>query len=95
MDVAIKEKKLANNNHWKYIIVRAIVFFKDCRNGKWSLEIWEFKHTFDEAIKFNELFSENDGKLLKNLKFLIGDGCKNEIKEARENFLKLNIALKI
>ena len=80
-------KKHEHNNHWKFIINRAVVFYKDEINQKWSIEIHEFVHTIDQAESVNAEFSEKNGKLLKIHSELIS-GTKESKKAARLLFLR-------
>ena len=72
--------KHQHNNHSKFIINRAVVFYKDEINRKCSIEIREIVHTIDQAECINEEFSEKNGKLLKMHSELISG--KKEFKEA-------------
>ena len=69
-----------DNKYWKFIINRAVVFYKDETNRKWSIEIREIVHTIDQAERINAEFSEKNGKLLKIHSELISG--KKEYKEA-------------
>jgi Predicted AAA-ATPase len=62
-------KRHPNNDYFKFIICRAIVFYQN-RHGKWLLYIKEFKHNIDHAEKLNKVFTSNNN-LLENHKLLL------------------------
>ena len=83
-----------HNHYWQAIIVRAIAFFKDDMQCKWSVKIEGFRYTIEQARILNNLFSEN-GKLITNYNELLGGKkgvTKQMTKAAREKFLKDHVA---
>ena len=80
--------KKNHNNNWKNIIVRVILFFKSEISGKWTLQITELNHTFNQAKEVNELFSQEGGEILDNQKELLGKVTADSTNSARETFLK-------
>ena len=47
MDIALSRKKMPGNEHWEWIITRAIVFYKNDVTGKWIASIKEHKYNFN------------------------------------------------
>ena len=50
-------------SHWKTIIARVIILYKDEAEGNWAVHITEHRYTLEQAKRVSELFTvENDGK---------------------------------
>ena len=66
MSKVLSLAKAEDNLFWEFIIVRALVFYKDKLASKWSITMKEFKFSVSNASQLNKLFS-NNGKLLDNV----------------------------
>ena len=51
MSVPIRDKeKHDHNDYWQTIKIRSLIFFKDTNNeGKWSVDMKEYEHSFKQA----------------------------------------------
>ena len=74
------------NKHWKKIIIRAIVFFKNDLTGKWNMATREYVYSMSQAQQLDNAFSKADGDKL------LGSAKSNIKLEAREQFLTQNNA---
>jgi hypothetical protein len=72
MNIPVSLKKDTKKIYWKFIITRAIVFFKDpsSAEGIWQADVKEYKHSFKVAKKLVEIFPENLRNKNSKIEFL-------------------------
>ena len=70
------------NKHWKKIIMRAMVFFKNELNGKWNVMMREYEFSMSQAQQLDEAFSKEF-----DLDKLFGETEPDVKHVAREQFL--------
>ena len=76
------------NKHWKKIIIRVLVFFRNEPNRSWSMKMREHVYSMAQAQQLDETFANEGAALLNDYDKLFGE-TESQVKQAaREHFLK-------